>query len=255
MTNVDDSPARLRLDRALDHLAVTFRGMAARDDEVQCDCHWGSEEELARLKVPDVELDPDLLHRTWTAPDWSDHGAVLRRILPQFARALVDGLVEPMFGMDEVGVSFARSHWQEWPAPQAAAVEEFLHAWWAHSLTEPEPAVPVHELLALCTEASATPGPWLAVWETLDDDVADRHLADVANRWEYDLLGDQLPWYGWWLDDEEAVRAELAAWLVRHVPARLRVRDGHEELLHRIRLVGLTGPARWEDPHWPNHRY
>ncbi|MFI1716339.1 hypothetical protein [Streptomyces litmocidini] len=254
MTNVDDSPARLRLDRALDHLSVVLRGMTAREDEVQCDCHWGGEEELARLKAPDVELDPDLLRRTWTAPDWSDHGAVLRRVLPQLARALVGGSGEPVSGMAEVGASFARGRWQEWPAPQAAAVEEFLHAWWAHALTDPEPAVPVHGLLALCTEASATPGPWLAVWEGLDDEVADRHLAETAGRWEYDLLDDRLPWNGWRLDDEEAVRSELAAWLVRHVPARLRARDGHEELLHRVRLLGLTGPARWEDPHWPDRR-
>ncbi|WP_435189846.1 hypothetical protein [Streptomyces sp. bgisy126] len=66
--DVDETPARIRLDRALDGLAVTFRGMTARSDEVQCDCHWGSEEELALLKVPDAVLDPDLLHRTWTAP-------------------------------------------------------------------------------------------------------------------------------------------------------------------------------------------
>ncbi|MFE2626089.1 hypothetical protein ACFXKH_39525, partial [Streptomyces caelestis] len=58
------TPARLRLDRALDGLDDTFRGMTARADEVQCDCHWGSPEELALLKTPDVDLSPDLLRRT-----------------------------------------------------------------------------------------------------------------------------------------------------------------------------------------------
>ncbi|WP_373431098.1 hypothetical protein [Streptomyces turgidiscabies] len=95
--------------------------MTARANEVQCDCHWGSAEELALLKVPDVELDPDLLYRTWHAPDWDD------------------------------------------------------------------------------------------------------------------------------------IRTELAAWLVRHAPARLRGQAGTEELLDALRLLGLTGPARWEDPHWPTH--
>ncbi|MFF8275014.1 hypothetical protein ACF05T_02690 [Streptomyces lateritius] len=251
--NADAPPSRLRLDRAVDCLAVTFRGMTARSDETQCACHWGSEEELARLKVPDVELDPDLLRRTWEAPDWEDHGAVLRRILPQFARALVSGLVEPLFGMDEVGRSFARGHWQQWPTRQTAAVWEFLHAWWAHSLVDPDPAVPVHEVLALCAEASATLSPWLSVWDGLHDNVADRHLAEAAAHWEYDLLGDRLPWDAW--DNAEAVRSELAAWLVRCAPARLQAPDVPGELLHRIRLIGLTGPARWEDPHWPNHRY
>lgn len=67
-------------------LAVTFRGMTARPDEHNCECHGGSAEELAQLKVPDVELDPDLLRRTWEASDWDDHASVLRRILPQLAR-------------------------------------------------------------------------------------------------------------------------------------------------------------------------
>ncbi|MGW7055090.1 hypothetical protein [Streptomyces sp. NPDC054887] len=251
--NLHDTPARLRLDRALDCLDVTFRAATARSDETQCECHWGSPQELAQLKIPDVVLDPDLLRRTWAAPDWNDHGAVLRRILPQFARALVSGQVEPLFGMDEVGHAFARGHWQHWPAHQSAAVWEFLRAWWAHTLAEPNPAVPAYEVLALCVEASATLGPWLTTWEAHKDRVADQHLAQAAARWEYDLLGDQLPWDT--REDETALRTELEAWLVHHAPARLRAQGAPEELLHRIRLIGLTGPARWQDPHWPDHAY
>lgn len=180
---------------------------------------------------------------------------MLRRILPQFARALVGGRVEPMFGMYEVGRSFARGHWRQWPAHQSSAVWEFLHAWWARSLVDPTPAVPVHEILALCAEASATLGPWLTVWEALDHEVSDRHLAEAAAAWEYGLLGDQLPWDAWDYEDESGMRGELAVWLVRHVPRRLHLRKGSATLLHRVRLIGLTGPARWEDPHWPGHRY
>ncbi|MFD7324749.1 hypothetical protein ACFV9D_27275 [Streptomyces sp. NPDC059875] len=230
--------------------------MTARSDETQCECHWGSEEELAQLKVPGVELEADLLHRTWNAPDWNDHGAVLRRILPQFARALVNGLVEPTLA-EWVGESFARGHWQQWPADQTAAVREFLNAWWAHTLTEREPTFPAHELLKLCAEASATLSPWLETWETLNHPVADQHLAEAASLWEYDLLADQLPWESWHSGDidADAWRSELAAWLVRVAPARLNAQGSSEELLHRIRLIGLTGPARWDDPHWPDHRY
>jgi hypothetical protein len=255
-TNLDDTlPARLRLDRALDRLDVTFRGMTARADEVQCDCHWGSAEELALLKVPDVELDPDLLYRTWHAPDWADHGAVLRRILPQFARALTGGFVEPYL-IAEVGRSFARGDWHRWPLRQRTAVWEFLHAWWAHSVIDPDPVVPVHELLWLCTDVSGIVSPWLTVWERLDHPVADRHLAEAAAQWVDDLLRDELPWDMWmWEDaDADALRTELASWLFRHAPARLRTQDEAEELLHLVRLTGLTGPARWEDPHWPNDR-
>ncbi|MFF4080968.1 hypothetical protein ACFYZN_16430 [Streptomyces sp. NPDC001777] len=262
MTSSRPSAARLarrRLDAALDNLAVTFRGMTARPDEDNCECHWGSAEELARLKAADIELDHDLLQRTWRASDWSDHAAVLRRILPQFARSLVAGRVEPFLGPEEIGRSFDRGHWQQWPAEQAAAVREFLHAWWTHTLTDPAPAVPAHELLAVVVEASGALTPWLAHWETQTGTPATRHLAEAAAHWEYHLLGDELPWDPWdaWgsEDDGGERRAELTAWLLNHARPRLIAHGAPDELLHRIRLLGLTGPARWEDPHWPNHRY
>ncbi|MEU7833761.1 MULTISPECIES: hypothetical protein [unclassified Nonomuraea] len=92
MTNPDaTTPVRLRLNAALDGLATTFRGMTADPDEINCTCHWGSAQDLARLKTPDVALDPDLLRRSYEATDWDDHAAVLRRILPSLASALVDG--------------------------------------------------------------------------------------------------------------------------------------------------------------------
>ena len=238
---------------ALIIITLGLAPMTARSDEYNCDCHWGSAEDLAQLKSPEVELSPDLLRRTWQAPDWSDHSSVLRRIMPQFAAALASGQVEPLFGMEEAGRSFARGHWQQWPAGQTAAVWEFLHTWWAHTLTDPHPAVPAYEVLALCAEASATIRPWLNTWGALTHPVADQHLAEAATHWEYDLLGDQLPWDAW--ENEDETRAELTAWLVRHAPARLRSQGSSGELLHRIRLLGLTGPARWEDPHWPDHKY
>ncbi|MGW6564943.1 hypothetical protein [Streptomyces sp. NPDC054975] len=251
--NLDQPRARLRLDAALDGLAVTFRGMTAHPEESNCECHWGSAEDLGRLKAAEVELDFDLLQRTWQATDWTDKASVLRRILPQFASALVSGLIKPLLGMEEVGLAFALGKWREWPAEQAAAVEEFLGSWWAYTLIDPAPAVSVHDLLVLCAEASGTLSPWLEAWEALRDPVADGHLAEAADHWEYDLLGDQLPWSAW--EGEEEMRAELTAWLVRHALGRLRACGVREDLLHRIRLLGVTGVDRWEDPHWPGHRY
>ncbi|MFE0043725.1 hypothetical protein [Streptomyces albireticuli] len=227
--------------------------MAAHPDESNCECHWGSEEDLALLKTPDTELSSDLLRRTWQATDWNYKASVLRRILPQFAAALTRGLIEPFSGMHEAGLMFHRAEWQQRPAEQAAAVQEFLYAWWDRTLTDPDPAVPAYEVFALCTEASAVLGPWLDTWETHDHRTADQHLARAVACWEYDLLCDQLPWSTW--HNEEDVRAELTAWLVRHAPARLRAHDTPEELLDRIRLLGLTGLDRWEDPHWPGHPY
>lgn len=40
MTDPSDPQA---LGEALDRLTSTFRGMTAHADEIQCECHWGSE--------------------------------------------------------------------------------------------------------------------------------------------------------------------------------------------------------------------
>ncbi|MEV1244813.1 hypothetical protein ACIBO2_41440 [Nonomuraea sp. NPDC050022] len=220
MKHLSQTLTGLRLDAALKGVATTFRGMTARPDEHNCECHWGSAEDLARLKVPDVWLSLDLLGRTLRATDWDDHGSVLRRILPQLASDLVDGYVENLSGMEEVGRSFVRGQWRDWPAEQVSAIWAFLHAWWTYSLTTSEIAVPAHEVLVLCTEASGTLDPWLAAWEAVAHPVADQRLAEAVAHWESDLPADRLPWDAW--DEEEDKRAKLSAWLARHAPARLR---------------------------------
>ncbi len=251
---MDAAQAQPRLVLALERLGRVFGGTAAPDDAVQCTCHWGSEEELALLRTPGVELDPDLLRRTWQAGDWGGaHDGVLRRILPQLGRALAGETAVPFPGWyDEVGRCLSRSTWQQWPSPQREAVHGFLCAWWEQVLGDPEPALPPHEVLALCTEASGALAPWLAAWEDRDDAVSARHLARAVEHWAYDLLCDELPWFTWAEDVRaEALRAELTAWLLHRAPPRLRRVRAPEALLHRVRLLGLTGPARWEDPHWP----
>ncbi len=167
--------------------------MTARADEVQCACHWGSPAELALLKAPDVPLAPDLLRRTWDAPDWADHGAVLRRILPQFAGVLVDGEVKPTFGMYEVGRSFARGHWQLWPTRQSSAGPGVPARMVGPQPPDPAPTFPSTNFSPCAPRQYVHGGPWLAVWESLDDEVPDRHLAEAVTAWEYGLLGDQLP--------------------------------------------------------------
>lgn len=132
-------------------------------------------------------------------------------------------------------------------------MREFLEAWWVHSLTDPDPLVAACEVLALCVEASGALSPWLKAWEALTHPVAGQRLAEAAARWEDDLLRGELPWDA--LEDNEDKEdkfAELTAWVVRHAPARLRAHGASEEVLHRIRLLGLSGPTRWDDPHWPN---
>ncbi|MEU8110971.1 hypothetical protein [Micromonospora sp. NPDC048947] len=251
------TPPRRRLDAALAHLATTYRGMTAHPDDGNCECHWGSAEELARLKTPDIELDPDLLRRTYSAGDWDFPAAMLRRILPQLARALVSGESERLASMDYAGRAFALGRGQQWPAEQSTAIREFLDAWWVVTLTDPDAEVPAHAVLATLVEASGVLDNWLGAWATTDSPVADQRLAEAFAEWDYDLLNDELPWSTWTLtdDDKEVLRAALTAWLLRNAPARLQRIGADPQMLHRIRLLGLTGPARWDDPHWPSPAY
>ncbi|SDN75779.1 hypothetical protein [Streptomyces wuyuanensis] len=248
-----DHPSRRHLAAALDELARTFRGMTAHPDEHNCECHWGSPDELRLLKTPDAELDPDLLRRTWQAADWSHQAAVLRRILPQFARTLVSGEADAVFGPADWARAFRNSGWRKWPADHSGPVWEFLHAWWVSSLTDPETAVPAHEVFVLCAEASHTVTPWLADWAGERGPLSDRRLAEAVAEWEYDLLGDDLPWQAWEYGTE--MREELSAWLTDHAAPRLRASGAPAGLLNGIRLLGLTDEDRWTDPQWPGYRY
>jgi hypothetical protein len=247
--------ARRRLDASLARIATTFRGMTAHPDDGNCDCHWGSAEELALLKTPDVALDSDLLRRTYWAGDWDFPDAMLRRILPQLCTALVDGEVERLGSMDHAGRAFALGRWQQWPAEQSEAIREFLDAWWLVTLTDQDARVPAYSVLAMLVEASGVLDRWLGTWTTATTALANRRLAEAFGQWDYDLLCDDLPWSTWTLtdDEKESLRAKLTGWLLRHAPDRLRIVDTDPELLHRLRLLGLTGPARWDDPHWPTY--
>ena len=147
---------------------------------------------------------------------------------------------------------------QLWPAEQAAAVRAFpARLVGAHCFTAPDPAVPAYEVLTLCAEATGTLGPWLQSGNIAAVSVADRHLAEAVAHWERDLLGDQLPWETWTWEDGRGRDAHRTDQLARSpCPLTpLRAHGAPEHLLHRLRLLGLTGDARWDDPHWPGHTY
>lgn len=249
MTNRAAPPT---LDAGLNRLAAAFRGMTAQADEVNCECHWGSAEELASLKVPDVELELDLIHRTWWAPDWRDHASVLRRILPPLAAALANGDV-PDYDLADIGRSIARGNWQQWPTEQSTAVFDFLHAWWAHCLTAADPPAQPYDALALCAEAAGTVGPWLSSWEATRHPLADQRLAEALRHWDSELLGDVLPWGDPGYDDDQC--RDLTTWLLRHAPARLGTHGDPAHLRNVLRLLAIPSPTRYDDPHWPFPAY
>lgn len=234
-----------RLDRALAGVAATFQGMTAHRQESNCECHWGSAEELALLKTPDVPLDDDLLRRTYWTTDWHYPSPLLRRILPQLTQSLVAGRVEPMAGMESLGLLFTAGRWQEWPTGQQDALREFVDAWWLHVLVEPDAKVPAHEALTLLAEATTKLAPWLAIWaELLVDAVARRRLVTAVDEWMDDLLGDALPWSSW--HNEDTWCPTLSLWVLRHAPAVLREHDASIELHDYIRLLVLPYADRWD---------
>ncbi|MEJ8643729.1 hypothetical protein WKI68_24875 [Streptomyces sp. MS1.HAVA.3] len=112
--------------------------MTARADEVQCDCHWGSAEELALS--PTRNSTPTCC----TAPGAHPTGATTAPCCAascRSSRASRPSASAHAYAIGHVGISFERGDWQQWPAERSAAVREFLHAWWAHTLRTPDPAV------------------------------------------------------------------------------------------------------------------
>ncbi|MEY9870809.1 hypothetical protein ABH931_000263 [Streptacidiphilus sp. MAP12-33] len=224
---LDPEAARSRLERAVAAVAQAFCGETAAADETNCACHWGSAEELALLKRPGLPLGSDLLFRTWWEPGWRDHPAVLRRILPEFAAALAAGGVAA-FWLAEAGGSVARGRWQRWPVAQAEAVAEFLRAWWWACLVCPEETAPMSEVLAACVEASGEIRSWLVMWDaaTAGGPPTRRSVAEVARAWQDELPHADLPWSSLLeAEVEEALSAELSAWLRCRAPAVLWDRD------------------------------
>ncbi|MFC8721220.1 hypothetical protein [Kitasatospora sp. NPDC057198] len=256
MTDPYVRAAQGRLDAALHRLAAALRGATVHPDEHNCECHWGGPADLALLRTPDAPLDADLLRRTWRQGKWNDPGAVLRRVLPQLAAELADRGSDSSGDREDIGWALARADWPRWPAEQAAAVGGFLHALWIRDLLVPGDAREVDRTLGMCVQASGELAPWLDAWAALDHPSADRGLAAAVDVWTYDLLSDALPWsLIRHSDREDALAAELSAWLTCHAPARLRAHGAPDDLLHRVRLLGLSEPERWRDPHWPGRAY
>ncbi|MEV4661964.1 hypothetical protein AB0J85_08415 [Micromonospora echinofusca] len=241
----DPTDVNRRLDAALAGVAAAFRGMAAHRRETNCECHWGSAEELALLKTPDVPLDEDLLRRTYWTTDWRYPGPLLRRILPPVTRRLAAGEVEPLSGMDPLSRLFVMGRWLDWPAAQRDAVREFLDAWWQHTLVDPGAKVPAHEALAFVAEVTGQLAPWLNTWaQLLAGPTARRMLAAAADEWMSDLLGDRLPWSSW-RDEEDTPCLALSMWVLRHAPPALREHDASGELCDLVRLLALPHADRW----------
>ncbi|MFC8429343.1 hypothetical protein [Streptomyces sp. NPDC057253] len=234
------SPA---LDAALADIETVFNGFTSPAERACGLCHLP--EEAAYLRTPNTRIPVDVLRMyTFEVSDhFDDHAAAMRRLLPQGARALVLGEMEPI-GLGFHGLAVV--DWRAWPAEQSAAVEAFVLAWWQEVLAAPSPPYWIVEIFELCVSILRSVTPLLDRWHA--SPVADGHLAECVDWWLEKLLVDDSPFH-WFLHGDEAATADLRAWLSRHAPDRLLARD-EPHLAIRAELLGLPYDERWAHPYW-----
>lgn len=213
------------LQLAIARVAAVFAGMTAHPDEGGCGrCH--GPDEVASLRTADIALPADLVCLVaQEVPDhWSDHPAVIRRVLPQLAVLLAQGSAWP----ERAAQGLAAARWSQWPDQQVQAVHGFLEAWWRWTLRQDSPPTPAREVFESCATASSSLAPWLTLWEAERSPVADRHLAECADWWWDDLQHDTSPFSWWWgpAEEERAACLELRAWLAARRDPRVSRRPG-----------------------------
>ncbi|MFF5481188.1 hypothetical protein ACFY5C_28225 [Streptomyces sp. NPDC012935] len=232
------------LDAALADIDTVFNGFAS-PGETGCERCFRPEE-TAYLRTPYTRVPAELVGRFFfKVPDhFEDHAAVMRRLLPQAAHATAEGTLD---GIGRGNPGLSRVDWRAWPAQQAAAVEAFVHAWWQHVLTTPEPPYPVHDVFETCAMILGAMAPLLDEWDV--HPIADAHLVRCADTWLYDLITDHSPFHWWYHDDAEPVIAEIQSWLARNAPSRLRAAN-EPDLATRAELLALPYDERWAHPYW-----
>ncbi|HEY3514441.1 MULTISPECIES: hypothetical protein [Kribbella] len=89
--------------------------------------------------------------------------------------------------------------------------------------------------------------------EAVRHPLADQRLAEALTQWDFHLLQDMLPWST--LAHEEEKRRDLTTWLLRVAPSRLGNNGDADHLRNVLRLMAITGLARFDDPRWPFPAY
>jgi len=232
------------LDAALADIDTVFNGFASPHETGCGFCH--APEETALLRTPYTRVPLDVVrYYLFEVPDhFDDHPAVMRRLLPQAARAMADGTLGSI-GYGPHGLS--RVDWRSWPPRQAAAIEAFLRAWWQDTLTTPEPPYDIDDIFETCATIARTVTPFLNGW--VQGPVADTHLAACTDTWLDDLVSDASPFTWWYDDSEDTGVADLRTWLAGPGAVRLHA-QGESDLAIRAELLALPYDERWADPYW-----
>lgn len=219
------------LSAALAEVDRVFTGFTCRPDSVCLHCY--PEDDVAALALAGAEIDGDtlvsLMHRNPESVD--DHGALVRRLLPQMARGIADGSVEVSFPAHHC---LARGDWREWPDSQSRTVRAFVDAWWFDRVATPgATSGTVFEVYAaMLGDLSAA----LASWP--EHPIADAHLVDVSRSWLPDLVQDDNPlWLSDLVDDDEC-RTVLRDWYLETGVERL-ARAGASDLVTTVRALAL----------------
>ncbi|MEU8846850.1 hypothetical protein AB0C70_11575 [Streptomyces sp. NPDC048564] len=231
------------LSPALADIDTVFNGFASPTETGCGRCF--DPEETAYLRTPYTRVPADLLRRfVHKSPDhFEDHAAVMRRLLPQCARAMADGSLDVLWW----GHGLSRVDWRSWPTAQADALDVFLLAWWQDALVTPEPPYGIVDIFDMVTAIYGDVTAFLDGWTR--HPTADAHVVQCVRRWLDDLLSDASPLSFWVGDGEDAAVAELQSWLATHAPARLRA-QGEPDLAARTELLALPHDERWAHPYW-----
>ncbi|CND78007.1 Uncharacterised protein [Mycobacterium tuberculosis] len=101
--------------------------------------------------------------------------------------------------------TLTKEQWRHWPSAEQRAIDDYLDAVWRSLLSQFPSRIGAFLNAATFLQAAATTGDsigkYLAVWDTIPDPAADRHLAQLVN--EHDFA--------------DARRGGLTAWLCREV--------------------------------------
>jgi hypothetical protein len=177
-----------RLQRALDDVDRLFGAFTCAADNPCTHCY--GDDGVPELEVSGAQIDPVTLGSLAyeSLGILQDHEAMVRRILPQLARAMADGTVHTFWADQHC---LARFDWRGWPAPQPEVVTEFVAAWWADLITTPDPHHSVTDAFVTFAALTGDISAALAAWP--DHPVANRHLAAASNFWLHDLVHDDDP--------------------------------------------------------------
>jgi hypothetical protein len=226
------------LETALAEIDRVFAGDTCEPDNVCSHCY--ADEDRAALAVPGAPIDPVVL-ASWTYEGpymVEDHAALVRRILPQMARGMVDGTVHVYWAAQH---ALVRGDWRDWPESQRGAIQRFVDAWWQDLITTAEPH---HAIMDAFEQYAAVVGLELALAAWPDDAVADAHLAAVDDWWLSTLLRDENPFRGLGdLYDEQNLVVTVQQWYLDFGVGKLQ-RVGAVEMAAKASLLALPS---WED--------